>query len=72
MPPVRAGPVYFEYKNTFHNLDSLQGIFEIAKLTEVIRQRGENNFVNLLNHVRTAELDDYDYFHIGVKICFTN
>ena len=47
-------------------------IFEIAKLTEVIRQRGENNFVNLLNHVRTAELDDYDYFHIGVKICFTN
>ena len=35
------------------------GIFEIAELTEVMRQQGDNNFINLLNHVRKAELDDY-------------
>ena len=38
------------------------GIFEIAELTEVMRQQGDNNFINLLNHVRKAELDDYDDF----------
>ena len=38
------------------------GIFEIAELTEVMRQQGDNNFINLLNHVRKAELDDYDVF----------
>ena len=36
------------------------GFFEIAELTEVMRQQGENNFFNLLNHVRTADLDDYN------------
>ena len=38
------------------------GVFEIAELTEVMRQQGDNNFINLLNHVRKAELDDYDDF----------
>ena len=60
LPPVRTRPVYAEYKNTWHNLDSLWGLFEIAELTEVMRQQGDNNFINLLNHVRTADLDDYD------------
>ena len=55
-----ARPVYAEYKNIWHNLDSLWGLFEIAELTEVMRQQRDNNFINLLNHVRTAELDDYD------------
>ena len=60
LPPVKAEPVYAEYKNTWHNLDSLWGLFEIAERTEVMRQQEENNFINLLNHVRTADLDDYD------------
>ena len=60
LPSVKAEPVYAEYKNTWHNLDSLWRLFEIAERTEVMRQQGENNFINLLNHVRTADLDDYD------------
>ena len=59
LPPVRTRPVYAEYKNTWHNLDSLWGLSEIAELTEVMRQQGDN-FINLLSHVRTADLDDYD------------
>ena len=59
LPPVRARQVYVEYKNTWPNLDSLWGLFEIAELTEVMRQQEDNNFINLLNHVRTADLDDY-------------
>ena len=57
---LQLPPIYTEYKNTWHNLDSLWGLFEIAELTEVMRQQGDNNFINLLNHVRTADLDDYD------------
>ena len=56
LPPVRARPVYAEYKNTWHNLDSLRGLFKITELTEVMRQQGDNKFINLLNHV--DDLDD--------------
>ena len=57
---LQLPPVDTEYRNTWHNLDSLWGLFEIADLTEVTRQQGDNNFINLLNHVRTADLDEYD------------
>ena len=59
LPPVRARPVYTEFRNTWHNLDSLWVFFDIAELTKVMRKQGDNNFINLLNHVRTADLDDY-------------
>ena len=77
MPPVRARPVYAEYKNRWHNLDSLWGLFEIAKLTEIMRQQRDNNFINLLNRVRAADLDDDDVLFmimimVEVNICFTN
>ena len=58
LPAVRARPIYAEYKNTWHNLDRLWGLYEIAELADVIRQQRNNNFINLLNHVRTADLDD--------------
>ena len=60
LPPVRARPVYTEFRNTWHNLDSLWDFFDIAELTKVMRKQGDNNFINLLNHVRTADLDNYD------------
>ena len=41
-------------------MDSLCGLFEIAELTEVMRQGGEKKFINLLSHVRIADHDDYD------------
>ena len=37
LPPVRAIPVYAEYKNTWHNLDSLLGLFGIDEFTKVVR-----------------------------------
>ena len=55
--PVRARPVYTKYKTTWHNLDSLWVLFEIA---ELMRQQRDNNFINVLSHVRTVDTDDYD------------
>ena len=37
---------------------SLWNLFEISELTEVMRQRGDGNFIDLFNHVRIAELND--------------
>ena len=37
---------------------SLWNLFEIVELTEVMRQSGDGNFIDLLNHVRIAELND--------------
>ena len=60
LPPVRAQPVYAEYNDSWQNLVSLRNLFEIAELTEVIQQRGDGNFINLLNHLKVAELSDSD------------
>ena len=70
LPPVRARPVYAEYKNIWYNLDLLWGLFEIAELTEVMRQQGHNNFISLLNYVRTPDLDDYDVSILKSKFQF--
>ena len=39
---------------------SLWNLVELAELTEVMWQRGNGNFIDLLNHVRIAELNDDD------------
>ena len=58
LPPVRGKPVYEECNDRGQNLVSLWNLFKTAKLTEVMRQGGDGNFIDLLNHVRIAELND--------------
>ena len=53
-------PVYAKYNDSWQNLVLLWNLFEIAELTEVMQQRGDGNFIDLLNHVRIAELNDSD------------
>ena len=35
-------------------------LFKIFKLNEVIRQRGDSEFINLLNNVRTGDIQPSD------------
>ena len=72
LPPVRAKPVYAEYNGSWQNLVSLWNVFEIAELTEVMRQRGDGNFIDLLNHVRIAELNDSDVSLLRLKFIKPN
>ena len=51
---------------------SLWNLFEIPKLTEVMRQRGDGNFIHLLNHVRIAELNDSDVSLLMLKFIEPN
>ena len=50
----------------------LWNLFEIAELTEVMRQHGDGNFIDLLNHVRIAELNDSDVFLLRSKFIKPN
>ena len=60
LPPVNGKPVYM------HDSSYIQGIlglelwrkFSIAELTEVMRQRGDFQFIDLLNQVRIGELNE--------------
>ena len=35
-------------------------MFKLAELTEVIRRKGDDTFINLLNNVRTASINYQD------------
>ena len=72
LPPVRAQPVYAKYNDSWQNLVSLRNLFEIAELTEVIQQCGDGNFINLLNHLKVAELSVSDVSVLRLKFIKPN
>ena len=47
---------------------SLWNLFEIAELTELMQQCGDSNFIDLLSHVRIAELNDSDVSWLRSKL----
>ena len=51
-------PVYTEYNDSWQKIVSLWNLIKIAELIEVMRQRGDDNFIDLFNHVRIVELID--------------
>ena len=50
-------PVYSEYNDLWQNLIHPWKLFKIAELTEVMRQKGDLFFIELLNKVRTADME---------------
>ena len=60
LPPVQQRPVYAEYKDAWLNLVHPWKLFRIVELVEVMRQRGDSELIDLLNKVRTADLDESD------------
>ena len=60
LPPIQQRTIYAEYKDTWLNLSNLWGLFEIAELVEVMRQRGDATLINSLNKVRTSDIDIED------------
>ena len=60
LPPLKGLPVYSsaESRKRFIALD-LWRKFQVVKLTEVMRQRGDFEFISLLNKIREREIDDH-------------
>ena len=60
LPPVKGLPVYSSAASIkgFIALD-LWRKFQMVELTEVMRQRGDFEFISLLNEIREGEIDDH-------------
>ena len=60
LPPVKGLPVYSSAASIkgFIALD-LWRKFQMVELTEVMRQRGDFEFISLLNKIREGEIDDH-------------
>ena len=59
LPPVRGKPIYAcvdEIEKTDRLLSwNLWHMFQFAELTEVMRQKGDAEFINLLNKIRIGD-----------------
>ena len=61
MPPVRGKPIYacVDEHDKIDRLLSLNlwHMFQFAEFTEVMRQKGDAKFINLLNKIRIGDID---------------
>ena len=60
LPPIQQRTIYAEYKDAWLNLSPLWRLFRIAELKEIMRQRGDTVLIDLLNKVRTVNIDAND------------
>ena len=60
LPPIRKKNVFDYYKNDAYNLCHPWKVFKMIELTEIMRQRNDQAFTELLNRVRTASQTDDD------------
>ena len=57
LPPVMQRPVYAQYNDEIYNIFPLWRVFKMCELDEVMRQKGDSIFINLLNSVRIGSLN---------------
>ena len=68
LPPVGGKPVYAPYKNNLQNFESLWQHFKMFELTEIMRQRGDSQLIDLLNNVRIADINSTDIELLQSKV----
>ena len=60
LPPICKKNIFDYYKNDAYNLCHPWKVFKMIELTEIMRQRNDQAFTELLNRVRTASQTDDD------------
>lgn len=61
LPPIRRKLVFENYKNDAFNLCHPWHVFKMIELTEIMRQKDDQAFTELLNRFRTD--------HTGKSLC---
>jgi len=57
-PPIRASSVFsLEGRDKMICIFKLWHLFKLAELTESMRQKGDNSFIDLLNNIRIGEIE---------------
>ena len=72
LPPINARPVYGEYKDPLLNIAPLWRLFKMGELTEVMRQKGDTVFIDLLNAVRVGKITHDDETLLQSKFIMKN
>ena len=70
--PIRRQLVFEDYKNNVFNLCHPWYSFEMIELTQIMRQRGDQSFVELLNRFRTGSQTEDDIKTIQSRALDTN
>jgi len=60
LPPIRRKLVFQNYKNDTHNLYHPWQVFTMIELTEIMRQKDDQPFTELLNRIRTGSHTEED------------
>ena len=68
LPPVLQKPIYADYYDEIFNIHHLWRTFKFCELTEVMRQREDSSFIDLLNNVRIGELSPNDVDVINSRV----
>lgn len=66
LPPIEGNPI-FEQPQYFKNFEHLFRLFKLCELTEIERQRGNFQFIDLLNNLRVDRLTDEQYLLLKKK-----
>ena len=51
LPPIKAPKIFEPYNNGFGDLFNLWSLFVMTELTGVMRQKGNEKFVNIVNNI---------------------
>ena len=60
LPPIRKKFIFDTYKNNIYNLCHPWRVFQMIEFVEIMRQRNDQAFIELLNRVRTANQTEDD------------
>ena len=59
LPPIQQRPAYAKF-DVILNICHCCRLFKIAELTEVMRERGNQELIMLLNNIRTVNITEND------------
>ena len=60
LPTIKCPQVFEAYNNPFGDFFNLWSLFVMAELTEVMRERGDQTSIDLLNNIRVGQ---YSYYN---------
>ena len=60
LSPIQQKPIYADFNDAMLNISHPWRYFKIAELTEVMRQRGNQTLINLLNNIRIGVVTEND------------
>ena len=60
LPTIKSPQIFEAYNNAFGDFFNLWSLFVMAELTEVMRERGDQTSIDLLNNIR---VDQYSYYN---------